>query len=581
MSVDLVVVTVGGVQRFIGEARSTADVSGASDLLQRLLRAGAAQVATQLVDASEPYGLIFPAGSGDDAPASNKLVFLVPGGEGAALAEGAADRLRAAWRSMVEEAFVGGDVPPTPGVPDVAWVAVTGSPDEYDSLWATAQHELAGRRRARVFAPYEQENRMLCAQSPGLPSVPPPANARSHERDEKLSAAGWVKRWAGARAPSTASLASAWFRSQLLAAAASDDELRVELASVTTTLAAAVRHLKAPRERWTLPPRVDGLDALRAELGPWVYPSHWDVDSLRREFPAADPVLVGAGRSAAARIIATARAAGIAPPSPYLAILAQDLDRLGRALGRMSLPAQRAASAQLSELAGRQRELIDGDHPTAHLVYTGGDDLLAFCPAHEALALAAALRAQVREAGAQGRLPPGPDGAPVTASTGVVFVHMSNPLQDAVDGARRALGQAKSATDRAGRSRDAVCVVVRRRGGERAATVQPWWPVPDQQRATDLLDLARPGAGGQELSAGLAGVLERDAEQLDALAGDRPLLSAEIERLVLRQGGTLEIASALVTLGRTERVERVDVTGLTFRPVPAALVARFLSQEAG
>lgn len=39
--VDLAVVMVGGVQCFIEESRSTADVAGASDVLQELVRAAA------------------------------------------------------------------------------------------------------------------------------------------------------------------------------------------------------------------------------------------------------------------------------------------------------------------------------------------------------------------------------------------------------------------------------------------------------------------------------------------------------------------------------------------------------------
>jgi CRISPR-associated protein Cmr2 len=340
-----------------------------------------------------------------------------------------------------------------------------------------------------------------------------------------------------------------------------------------------VRGLGGPQERAALPFVVDGLDALRAELGPWVHPTRWDADVLGREFPDAGSELVAAGRCAAVHLVGVAAARGIRAPSPYLAVVTQDLDRLGRALGYMSLSEQRAASAQLSELASRQAELVSGRFSAAHLVYTGGDDLLTFCPVHDALGLAAELRAQVADATVSGPLSTAaPDGTPITASTGVVFFHMSNPLQDAVIGVREAIGQAKSVTDRAGGSRDAVCVVARRRGGVRAAMVQPWRPTAGAERVTDLLAAARPDAAGGELSAGLAGALERDAGELDALAGDRPIIAAEMERLVLRQGGTRAVATALVTLGLAERT---GIDGATFRPVPAALVARFLSQEAG
>jgi len=179
VKVDLAVVTVGGVQRFVAETRSTADVAGASELLQRLVRAGAGQVQAQLRGAPEPCGLVFPAGYAEDVPVSNKLVFLTPEGEGAGLAKEVARTLRSTWHSFLEQAFGQVDVPATPGMPDVAWAAVSGSDGDYPSLWAAVQEEMVGRRRARMFSPFERPGQVLCAQSPGLPAVSAPSRARS------------------------------------------------------------------------------------------------------------------------------------------------------------------------------------------------------------------------------------------------------------------------------------------------------------------------------------------------------------------------------------------------------------------
>lgn len=338
VTVDLVTVTVGGVQRFIAEARSTADVAGASELLQGLVRAGAGHVEERLRGAPEPCGLVFPASSGDEVPVSNKLVFLTPAGQGAGLAQEVADILRGTWGLLVEQAFAGGEVPETPGMPDLSWAAVTGSDDDYPSLWAAVQDEMAGRRRARVFAPFEIPGQVLCAQSPGLPAVPAPSLPRQHKRDEKLSAAGWVKRWAGTSAPSTVSLASSSFRARLLRVAEADKGLRAELAEVTARLVASVEQLPAPREHASLPWPVEGLEPLRGRVGPWVYPSRWDVEVLRREFPGVAAGVAAAGRVAASRLVALAAAVGVPPPSSYLAVLTQDLDRLGPARRRCRWP---------------------------------------------------------------------------------------------------------------------------------------------------------------------------------------------------------------------------------------------------
>jgi CRISPR-associated protein Cmr2 len=257
----------------------------------------------------------------------------------------------------------------------------------------------------------------------------------------------------------------------------------------------------------------------------------------------------------------------------------QDLDRLGRALSGLGLAQQRAVSGQLADLGELQRLAMRADHPLAVPVYAGGDDLLAFCPAAAALDLAAAIRRQV-DVLADGPLgSAGADGGPITASTAVVFTHMSSPLQAALAAARSALRQAKSVTGGRDRSRDALAVVVRTRGGERGATVQPWRAgnAHDVDGVT-LLGRVRPSAAATELSAGLVSRLERDQDALDELASDaqhRRLLVAELRRLVERQGGRPEEADALHVLGVNER----SASG-SFRPVPAALVARFLTREA-
>lgn len=86
----------------------------------------------------------------------------------------------------------------------------------------------------------------------------------------------------------------------------------------------------------------------------------------------------------------------------------------------------------------------------------------------------------------------------------------------------------------------------------------------------------RPGPGSDVLSGALGSDLERDEVLLRELTGEPELLRAELIRLVERHGGTRQAGQALYALGRAERVgSRGDIT-----PVPAALVARFLFQEA-
>lgn len=239
---------------------------------------------------------------------------------------------------------------------------------------------------------------------------------------------------------------------------------------------------------------------------------------------------------------------------------------------------QQAVSRQLTGLAAEQRAVATGAPSHAVPVYVGGDDFLAFCPAATALDLAAAVRKLADDRLAAGPLSAG--GVRVTASSAVVFAHMGSRLQEAIEAARGALEAAKSAAGPGGANRDALAVVVLRRGGERARSIQPWRlrHAGSEVSAAELLAAVRPSRESGELSAGLASRLERDRVALTELAGEPALwstLEAELARLVERQGGSAEAAKALWTLGMHERSGEEPV----FETRPAALVARFLSQE--
>lgn len=593
MGVDLVLVSLGGVQRFISESRTTADVAGGSEVIQRLVRHAADVAARELASALGPCGLIFPTtGAGDTSGGvTNKVAFLAPEGSGPRIAREVAQAVDRLWRQWVEQAFAPHTpantpamAPQTPGVPDIAWVSVTGSAaaEDYPKLWEAAQRAMTSRRRARVFEPLVVSRSALCAQSPSLPASQVPAQARRHEKRkrEELSAAGWVKRDVARQYrpsfPSTPAVASSFFCAAVRETTAIHAALRDPVRRLAEAAAAA-------EERG--PVRAEDVSrALDHWLGAWVYPESWDRDGLAHEFgrtAATFEDVARAGRDAARRIITIASEAGIRGPRPYYAIIVQDLDRLGRTLGTLDLAAHREASQQLTTLAAAQLERARRYHAVA--VYAGGDDFLAFCPAPTALRCAEAMRTLVDEQLRDGPLATvGPNETPATASTAVVFAHMTSPLREAIAAAHSALEAAKDAEGPGRATRDALAVVIRRRGGERARTIQPWRPGGNGETAVDLLERVRPKHEQGQLSAGLAARLEQDATPLTELAAhsratahSRPTLAAELARLVDRHGGTPQAAQALNVLGQQER----STAGRIFQPVPSVLVARFLHQE--
>jgi hypothetical protein len=586
---DLVLVTLGGVQRFLGESRTTADVAGASGVIQALARCAAVKAHELLSEWPRPFGLIVPAAP--PAPNStrgttNKIAFLAPDGDGPELARKVARAIDEEWAARVERVFPDGER--TPGMPDISWVSVSGSaePEHYGQLWERARVALVARRRARVFAPLLVKGRSLCSQAPHLPASDPPPTRRRHERNERLSAAGWVKRMDARQGnqentayPSTVAIASTSFRVRLIGKARETGDER--LIAAVRRLAAVAQQVSRYQERPLPVDDVpDDVAPLAGQLGQWVYPERWDATALRRDGVSGAGEKAQKGRAAAIALLAEAKRLKVTPPSPYYAVVVQDLDRLGKALNQLTLEQHRSVSDALGALAEAQwRAALELRLP-ARPVYAGGDDFLAFSPAASALELVVAVRRSVDERAEAAGL--SVNGRPITASTAVVFVHMGSPLQEAIETAQAALHEAKS-TERYGQSRDALCVVVRRRGGERARLIQPWGEKLD---AVELLGQVRPAQPGSSLSPGLASRLEQDAGSFDELAANGLwlALSKELQRLVERQGGDEDAGAALFELGRRERSSAATATAArpvpaAFRPVPAALTARFLTQE--
>jgi hypothetical protein len=134
---------------------------------------------------------------------------------------------------------------------------------------------MVGRRRARVFEPVEIPQKKLSAQSPGLPAVTAPRGSLPHERNEALSAAGWVKRRAGSeRFASTVSIGSSVFRSRLLERAASDLDVAAELRGPVREQTAALDRLavRSDGSKLRSVPTPAVLEPLAGRLGDWVSP---------------------------------------------------------------------------------------------------------------------------------------------------------------------------------------------------------------------------------------------------------------------------------------------------------------------
>lgn len=582
---DLVVVTISGVQRFIAESRSTADLYAGSALMSDLAAAMIAAV-------PDPDLLILPAPGSDGMP--SRVAALAEAGTGRMAAEAMTASVVSRWDEWLASVFAaGGAGPPgTPGFPAVRWVVVPVAGGGYRDGWERAQAALAARKRIRDFPGYHVGQKGVCALTGRWPAVPREQVPRggNTRRGEALSAVGHVKRWYGRERgggfPSTWSIASAPYRDAIIRRGEANEVLW----DAVTDLNGAVSALSAggdPAIRAALRQgsgRLPGLAAtddeamgwLREIEGAWCSPETWEPGGLRRDYDLAgdpDEELCGKGRDAARALARAARKAGIAPLTPYLAVVAQDADRMGERLA--GFPAgiadppgwHRRVSGALADVAQRQRDAAESQAHLGRVVYAGGDDFLALVPAGRALAAARS----VNELFANDEALTAALDRP-SASTAIVFFHASWPLQSAISMAQSLLHDAKE------RDRPGLGVAVLARGGERTRVVLPWRDreaSPERLMIGYLEELAAAISG--PLSGRLAAGLEADRSALAELGRD--WLERELARRAARQGIAASQAPAAGRLLAALRGNAPGDEGLA-DCAGSVLIARFLAAQA-
>lgn len=144
-------------------------------------------------------------------------------------------------------------------------------------------------------------------------------------------------------------------------------------------------------------------------------------------------------------------------PEPYYVLLLADGDNMGRAIDAQNdIDDHRRLSQSLDAFADGVRQIIEQRHSGA-LIYSGGDDVMAFLPLHTALEAAHELQVSFRE-----KLSPFQDKekrAP-TLSVGLVVTHHIEPLSDALRLARDAEKAAKAVP-----GKNALAIIVSKRSG--------------------------------------------------------------------------------------------------------------------
>jgi CRISPR-associated protein Cmr2 len=457
----LLAISVGPVQEFIAAARRTRDLWFGSYLLSEISRA--------VAKAIQNHGgkLIFPARS-DAENVANVILAELDAVDVIAVVEKAKQAAQNQWHAFAEDARneASGVIRPDiweDQVDDViefyaAWVSRS---DNYKHDRARVMRLLAGRKNCRDFQPAQGRagvpKSSLDGQRETVLVGPKPGESREAYRDtwpkqlrlsrgEQLDVVGVTKRLgkkqgeSNPRYPSVARVAAeTWLQ--------------------------GVKEKAAFKELGSACAAVTGLNKV-AELKYDYFPYEGTVIFKDRHTDLFDE-LGEAVREPLQRVAEALKYLG-GEPSPYLAVLVADGDKMGEAISRLhSSQEHRVFSQALAGFAGAARQIVAVNNGV--LVYAGGDDVLAFVPVDKCLDCARKLHDKFAELlKVYGSL---------TLSVGLAIGHFMENLEDLLDYGRVAEKAAKQP------DRDGLALHLHKRSGSEIRVRAKWSesPSPDER----------------------------------------------------------------------------------------------------
>jgi CRISPR-associated protein Cmr2 len=430
----LMLFAIGPVQDFIATARRSRDLWYGSWMLSELSRAAAKQV----VESSG--SLVFPVDPENILNVPNKIVAIVESDPEAfgdkvhkavkkrinELGKEALDHVKTNTykRTLAEEQIN--------NLTEFYWVSVPFDENDYSGTRNQAEALLAARKVTRDFTQAVGDNVPKSSLDGARESVIPeseypkkddkdkPEKIRKlydhyHARQgERLSGVDIMKRMGEPKNvppfKSTSHMAALPFLEKMGKTKA--DEMISEIRELFD------------KAKWNIGEHDDGALLYESRLADWI-PAGAEQNTLREKLNGILNNYAGKSR-----------------PSPYYALLAADGDNMGMVIDSQKAPqAHQALSRALSEFASEAKNIVEGQQGL--LIYSGGDDVLAYLPLHTVLECARILEETFKGKLNQFEAPK--DGLTVTPtlSIGIVIAHHLEPLSDVLELAREAEKAAK------------------------------------------------------------------------------------------------------------------------------------------
>lgn len=468
----LVSIAVGPVQEFIASGRKLRDLWYGSNLLSELSKAVVRSLSAQDCE------LIFPAVADpnqlaidSDLIVANKILAVTPKGVAPQeiLTRAKQDYLHF-WRELCDQIL---KRLPANSIDNDRYIKQVGDFGEFYGVWTLndfykdarllTEQLLAGRKSLREFqAPSWKGAGIPKSSLDGIREnvVVLPKVLEGQfllKKGEMLDALGIVKR-KGVHAktrgrPKFDNLSEVAVQ-PYLAGLAYDDQAKQIFRTTDLSSFLASHSIESPPEREKSPFLPKGFPV------EWLLPAC--LAEVEREYAVKDDPI---WKQLTMEIQTLHNYAG--QPQPYACLLVGDGDHMGKTLNTLdAVEAHKRFSTAMNGFSQAMQTLIPGHG--GGLIYSGGDDVMAYLPLHTGLAcvcdiqklFADAMTEACRETGIA---------EPPTFSAGLVIVHHHMPLHSALDLARRAESVAKNQG-----GRNSLAIIQAKRGGSEQCIYGKW-----------------------------------------------------------------------------------------------------------
>lgn len=464
----LIIFSIGPVQDFINTARRSRDLWYGSWMLSEL----ASFVAKEIV--KEKGKLIFPADT-DIESVPNKIVAVVETDNPKQfankikeatvnylkneLAKPTLDAIKSkAFNRTLAEAQI-------KDLPELYWVSVPYD-NEYTVVREQAEAMLIARKNTRDFNPMMGTNvpkssldgsrESVIDEGEYPPKRPQTENINEIKEWEKIRDARIKKLYDNYHARQGERLSGVDLLKRL---GARKDEPDFK----STSHMAAIPFIEKLDRKWGKSKRITFIESIRKVFTN----KDWDLGekdegALLYESRLTDWIPTGKDQNAIREElneIWKASELGESRPSPYYALLRADGDNMGKVIdGQTDEGQHRKLSEALSKFAGEVKDIVNNQHQGL-LIYSGGDDVLAYLPVNKALSCADALEKKFRNE--LGNFFAADKKTSPTLSVGIVIAHHLDPLSDVLKLAKEAEATAKK--DVAGKN--GLAVTLSKRSG--------------------------------------------------------------------------------------------------------------------